>query len=59
MTNTGLIDRHTASEMAQPMVDALRTIASGKKDYGVSLSDTDYTECRQIARAALRKVGLL
>lgn len=58
MPHPDLIDRRTAAEIAQPMVDALRTIASGKKDYGVSISDQDYSECRTIAKNALRKVGL-
>lgn len=58
MKSSELIDRKTASEIAQPMVEALRTIASGKKDYGESVANTDYSECRQIAREALRRVGL-
>lgn len=48
---------NTVIEKGQIMVDALRTIASGKKDYGNSLSDTDYAECRKIAKNALRKIG--
>lgn len=59
MTNQiDLIDRKTAGEIVQPMVDALRTIASGKKDYGEPITDTDYSECRKIARNALRRSGL-
>ena len=43
----------------QIMVDALRAIASGKKIYGYSIIDTDYSECRDIARNALKQVGCL
>jgi len=44
-------------EKGQILVDALRTIASGKKDYGESLDDKDYAECRKIAKNALQGTG--
>lgn len=44
-------------KIGETMVCSLRTIASGKKDYGENISDTDYSECRKIAKDTLREVG--
>lgn len=54
----GSLDAETLRK-GQIMVNALHTIASGKKDYGFSVIDTDYAECRKIAKDALREVGCL
>lgn len=40
---------------ADNRVAALRTIASGKKNYGEDVKD--YNECREIAKKAIRDVG--
>lgn len=37
------------------MLKTLRTIASGKKDYGNDVADL--TECREIAKKTLREIG--
>ena len=40
----------------QVMADALRTIASGRKDFGEPIADQH--ECEQIALNTLEKIGL-
>jgi hypothetical protein len=53
---TGSLDAETLRK-GQIITDALRTIASGKKDYGENVADM--LECREIAMGALGKAGCL
>lgn len=54
-TDTSIFGEQRALYVAETMVQALRTIASGKADYGRTIETME--EYEQIAKDALRKVG--